>query len=98
MDNATAAASGAAPAAPASGVSVQQMPLSFLREGEAAKVVKVRGKADLQHHLGNLGFVEGAQIKVVSGIAGDLIVEVKGAQVAIGRDAANHIVTTAATA
>lgn len=98
MDNATVAASSASQAASASGVSVQQMPLSFLREGESAKVVKMRGKADLQHHLENLGFVEGADIKVVSGIAGDLIVEVKGAQVAIGRDAANHIVTSAATA
>ncbi len=96
MDNATAAA-GATNAAPASGVSVQQMPLSFLKEGEAGKVVKVRGKEELQHHLENLGFVEGAAIKVVSGVAGDLIVEVKGAQVAIGRDAANHIITTAAT-
>ncbi len=82
----------------AGGVSVQQMPLSFLKEGEAAKVVKVRGKGDLQHHLENLGFVEGADVKVVSGMGGDLIVEVKGAQVAIGRDAAARIVTSAALA
>ena len=46
---------GAAQAAPVSGVSVQQMPLSFLKEGEAARVVKVRGRGDLQHHLENLG-------------------------------------------
>lgn len=100
MDNAsTATMQGAASqAGRAGGVSVQQMPLSFLKEGEAAKVVKVRGKGDLQHHLENLGFVEGADVKVVSGMAGDLIVEVKGAQVAIGRDAAARIVTSAATA
>ena len=98
MDNAMAATAGASAAASTSGVSVQQMPLSFMKEGEAAKVVKVRGKQDLQHHLENLGFVEGADIKVVSGIAGDLIVEVKGAQVAIGRAAASHIITTAASA
>ena len=81
----TAMASAAAKAARTPSVSVQQMPLSFLKEGESARVVKVRGKGDLQHHLENLGFVEGAEIKVVSGVAGDLIVSVKGAQVAIGR-------------
>ena len=94
----TAMAGAAAQSAPTSGVSVQQMPLSFLKEGEAARVVKVRGKGDLQHHLENLGFVEGAEVKVVSGVAGDLIVSVKGAQVAIGRQAAAHIITAAATA
>ena len=91
----TAMASAAAKAARTPSVSVQQMPLSFLKEGESAHVVKVRGRGDLQHHL---GFVEGAEVKVVSGVAGDLIVSVKGAQVAIGRQAASHIITSAATA
>ena len=63
----TAMTSAAVKAARASSVSVQQMPLSFLKEGESAHVVKVRGRGDLQHHLVNLGFVEGAEIKVVSG-------------------------------
>lgn len=94
----TAMASAAAKAARTPSVSVQQMPLSFLKEGESACVVKVRGKCDLQHHLENLGFVQGAEIKVVSGVAGDLIVSVKGAQVAIGRQVASHIITSAATA
>ena len=89
----TAMTSAAVKAARASSVSVQQMPLSFLKEGESAHVVKVRGRGDLQHHL-----VEGAEVKVVSGVAGDLIVSVKGAQVAIGRQAASHIITSAATA
>ena len=57
----TAMASAAAKAARTPSVSVQQMPLSFLKEGESARVVKVRGKGDLQHHLENLGFVEGAE-------------------------------------
>lgn len=96
MESAMAGATQAA--ANTGSVSVQQMPLSFLKEGEAARVVKVRGKGDLQHHLENLGFVEGAEVKVVSGVAGDLIVSVKGAQVAIGKQAAAHIITAAATA
>lgn len=80
----------------ARGVSAQQLPLAFVSAGETVKVLKVRGKSDLTHHLENLGFVEGAEIKVVAGVRGDLVVEVKGAQVAISRQAANHIVTTAA--
>ena len=78
------------------GISAQQLPLTFVSAGETAKVIKVRGKNDLTHHLENLGFVEGAEVKVIAGVQGDLVVEVKGAQVAISRQAANHIVTTAA--
>ena len=74
----------------------QTMPLSFLKCGESASVLKVRGGGELHHHLENLGFVEGARVKVVSGIGGDLIVDVKGAQVALGRNAAQRIVTVPA--
>ena len=74
----TAMASAAAKAARTPSVSVQQMPLSFLKEGESAHVVKVRGRGDLQHHLENLGFVEGAEVKVVSGVAGGIELEIRG--------------------
>lgn len=53
-------------------------------------ILKVRGRNDLHHHLENLGFVEGAQV-TVSRAAGDLIVEVKGIQVALNRQVAAHI-------
>lgn len=56
----------------------------------------MRGRGDLHHHLENLGFVEGAQVTVVSEAAGDLIVEVKGIQVALNRQVAAHIITNAA--
>ena len=59
-------------------------------------IAKVRGRGDLHHHLENLGFVEGAQVTVVSEAAGDLIVEVKGIQVALNRQVAAHIITNAA--
>ena len=45
----------------------------------------------MHHHLENLGFVEGAFVKVVSETAGNLIVEVKGAQVALDRHVALKI-------
>ncbi|WP_241156521.1 MULTISPECIES: FeoA family protein [unclassified Adlercreutzia] len=80
-----------APAEPK--VRMQQMPLTFLNEGSRARVVKVRGKGDVHHHLENLGFVEGADVRVVSGSSGNLIVEVKGARVALDKSVASKIIT-----
>lgn len=91
-----ATVAGANNAAAQGGISGQQLPLTFVGAGDVVKVIKVRGKDEFQHHLQNLGFVEGAEIKVVAGVQGDLVVEVKGAQVAISRQAAGHIITTAA--
>lgn len=72
---------------------MQQMPLTFLRSGDRAKVSKVRGKGDVHHHLENLGFVEGADVRVVSENAGNLIVEIKGSQVALDKSVASKIIT-----
>ena len=73
--------------------SCHPMPLSFLKSGEAARVVKMRCKGDLHHHLENLGFVEGAPLSVVCENAGNIIVEIKGAQVALDRSVAQRIIT-----
>ena len=74
--------------------SCRQMPLSFLGSGETATIAKVRGRGDL--HLENLGFVEGARVTVTAEAAGDLIVEVKGTQVALNKQIASRIITNAA--
>lgn len=71
-----------------------QVPLSFLGSGEVASVLKVRGKEDLQRHLETMGFVAGAEVKVVSQVSGNIIVEVKGTQVALSQQVASHIVTS----
>lgn len=102
MGNATAVGaqamgrSDAVGSTPATSASCQQMPLSFMKNGESATIAKVRGKGDLHHHLENLGFVEGACVTVMSEAAGDLIVEVKGTQVALNKKVAAHIITNAA--
>lgn len=71
----------------------EQLPLSFLQRGQTAVVAKVRGNDEIHHHLENLGFVEGAEVKVVNENGGNLIVEVKGAQVALDKKAATKIIT-----
>ena len=72
--------------------SCQPMPLAFLRCGDVAQVVRVRGKGEVPHHLENLGFVEGASVSVVSEQAGNFIVQVKGANVALDRSVASKII------
>ena len=74
-------------------VGYQQMPLSFLKAGAVAKVAKVRGKGEVHHHLENMGFVEGADVRVVSENGGNLIVQVKGASVALDKSSASKIIT-----
>lgn len=70
-----------------------QMPLSLVHEGETVKVARVKGTPELRQHLSELGFVEGAEVKVVSRVSGDVLVSVKGATFGIGRDMAKNIMT-----
>lgn len=58
------------------------------------KIFKVRSlkNSDVtESHLANLGFVKGAVIKVVNENDGNLIVSIKDARVAIGKDIAKKI-------
>lgn len=71
--------------------SVAQLPLAMVGPDESARVARVRGDADLRQHLAELGFVEGAEVKVISRAAGDVIVSVKGARLALNRAMASRI-------
>ena len=67
------------------------MPLIFAEVGEENIIRKVGGSEEVKHHLENLGFVVGGSATVVSEIAGNLIVSVKDARVAISREMAQKI-------
>lgn len=67
------------------------MPLSMVKPGETNTIKKVGGKEETRKFLENLGFVTGGEVKVVSEIEGNLIVNVKDSRVAIGKDMANRI-------
>ena len=60
--------------------------------GEKKTIARITGKEDTRHHLESLGFVEGADVTVVSSLGGNLIVNVKGTRVAISRTIANKII------
>ena len=68
-----------------------QLPLAMVVPDEVARVTRIRGDADLRQHLAELGFVDGAEVKVISRAAGDVIVSVKGARLALNRSMASRI-------
>ena len=67
------------------------MPLSMTKTGEENVIRKVGGKEETRKFLENLGFVAGGTVTVISEMNGNLIVDVKGSRVAVGKDMANHI-------
>ena len=59
------------------------MPLSLVKAGETVTVERVKG----------LGFVEGAEVHVVSNSGANIIVMIKGARFGIDAKVAIHIMT-----
>ena len=49
-------------------------------------------KEETRRFLENLGFVPGGVVTVISANGGNMIVEIKGARIAIGKDMANKII------
>ena len=67
------------------------MPLIMAKPGEVNIIKNVGGKEETKQFLNNLGFVVGAEIIVISELNGNLIVNIKGARVAISKDMAAKI-------
>lgn len=67
------------------------MILTMLDIGTTGRIQSVRGKDPVKNHLGGLGFVAGSPVSIVSENGGDLIVNVKGARVALSKHLACKI-------
>ncbi len=68
------------------------MPITMAGIGETCKIKKIGGNEETRRFLlANLGFVNDAEISVVSAIGGNVIVNVKDARVAVNQDMARHI-------
>jgi len=67
------------------------MPLVMAPMGETVSIKKVTGKDEIRTHLANLGFVEGAEVVVISELDGNMICNVKGARVALSKGMASRI-------
>lgn len=67
------------------------MPLSFAAIGESNRIKKIGGKPETKRHLENLGFVPGADIRIVNMLGTNLIVSIKEARIAISQEMAQKI-------
>lgn len=67
------------------------MPLILASEGDENIIRKIGGNPEVKKHLENLGFVVGGNVKVVTTVNGNLIVNVKEARVAISKEMAQRI-------
>jgi len=63
----------------------------MVNPGGKCEIKRVGGKEETRKFLENLGFVAGCVVTVISDTGGNLIVNVKEARVAIGKDMANKI-------
>lgn len=67
------------------------MPLVLADIGEENIIKKIGGSPEVKKHLEDLGFVAGGNVKIISTIGGNLIVNVKEARIAISREMAQKI-------
>ena len=67
------------------------MPLCFAVIGEENIIRRVGGSPEVKKHLEDLGFVAGGNVKVISALAGNVIVNVKETRVAISEEMARKI-------
>lgn len=63
----------------------------FAKEGETVTIRRIGGRDDVRQHLAELGFVVDSPVLIVSHMAGNLIVQVKGSRVALDRSMAQKI-------
>ena len=67
------------------------IPLVMMNMGERCTIYKIGGKEETKKFLESLGSVTGGTVTVISEAGGNLIVDVKGTRIAIGRDMAAKI-------
>ncbi len=67
------------------------MPLTLATAGEENVIKRIGGRPEVKKHLENLGFVVGGNVKVISVMSGNVIVNVKETRVAISKEMAQKI-------
>lgn len=67
------------------------LPLALAKTGEENIIRKINGNDEVKRHLENLGFTVGSTVKIINTLAGNVIVKVKEARIAINEDMARRI-------
>lgn len=74
-------------------VQAPAMPLSMVCAGDTVTVSRVRGNEEMRRHLKEIGFVDGADVHVVSSSGANIIVMIKGARFGLDVKVAQHVMT-----
>lgn len=67
------------------------MPITMASAGDTVIIRKITGNDQTRQHLAELGFTVDGEVKVVSSIQGNLILQVKDSRIALDRTMANRI-------
>ena len=67
------------------------MPLIFANVGEESIIKKVCGTPEIKKRLEKLGFVVGANIKIINTLGNNVIVNIKESRIAISKEIAHKI-------
>ncbi len=67
------------------------MPLALANVGEENTIKKIGGSPEVKKHLENLGFVVGGHVTIITTLAGNVIVNVKEARIAVSEEMARKI-------
>lgn len=67
------------------------MPLTMADIGEMCVITRVSGNEETKRFLGNLGFIPGTEVTVLSKMSGNVIVNIKDSRIAVNAEMARHI-------
>lgn len=67
------------------------MPLGMANVGDTNIIKKITGRDEVRQHLAELGFVVGAEVRIVSELGGNMILSVKDSRIALDRTMAMRI-------
>lgn len=72
-------------------VSVPCVPVSLAKVGERGTVVRISGDQGTKKFLTDLGFTMGAEIRLVSDVKGNKILNIRGSKIAVDSRMASKI-------
>lgn len=72
-------------------MSVLRLPLSRGENGKTYQVVKIAGRDETIKHINNLGLIVDTEVVLVSTVSGNIILNVKGARIGLGKELADKV-------
>lgn len=67
------------------------IPLGMANIGDVNIIRKITGKDEVRQHLAELGFVVGAEVRIVSELGGNMILSIKDSRIALDKTMAMRI-------